>query len=106
MTARFPAAALSLVLAAAGLAGADDKTAAPAPAASPALESFKALAGEWVAAEDNPLVKKGDLVARYEVTAGGSAVVETIFPGRPHEMRTVYTADGARPPPSPRAAWA
>jgi hypothetical protein len=93
MTAGFPAAVLSLVLAAASLAGTDDKHAAAA--ASPPFESFKALAGEWVAAEDNELVKKGDLVARYEVTAGGSAVVETIFPGRPHEMRTVYTVDGA-----------
>jgi hypothetical protein len=33
-------------------------------------------------------------VARYAVTANGSAVVETIFPGSPHEMVTVYHADG------------
>lgn len=61
---------------------------------SPALERFKALAGDWVSAEDGEMVKKGDLVARYAVTAGGSAVVETIFPGGPHEMVTVYHADG------------
>jgi hypothetical protein len=90
MIARIPAAALSLVLASAALANGQ---AAPA-AGAPALDSFKALAGEWVAAEDNQLAKKGQLVARYEVTAGGSAVVETIFPGHPHEMRTVYTAEG------------
>jgi hypothetical protein len=65
----------------------------PAPA-SPALEKFKSLAGEWVAAEDGPMSKKGDLVARYSVTAAGSAVVETVFPGTEHEMVTVYTADG------------
>jgi hypothetical protein len=40
------------------------------------------------------MVKKGDLVARYAVTAVGSAVVETVFPGSPHEMVTVYHADG------------
>ena len=68
-----------------------------APAGKPAsatLERFKALAGEWVAAEDGEMSKKGDLVARYAVTAGGSAVVETVFPGSPHEMVTVYHADG------------
>ena len=65
------------------------------PASSPALDRFKALAGEWVAAEDSELSKKGDLVARYAVTAAGSAVIETVFPGSPHEMVTVYHADGS-----------
>ena len=82
------------------LASAAVTLAAPAPppgeskAASPAFERFKALEGEWVAAEDGEMTKKGDLVARYAVTAGGSAVVETIFPGSPQEMVTVYHADG------------
>ncbi len=73
---------------------------APAPAASTGrtssagLDRLKALAGEWVAAEDGEMAKKGDLVARYSVTAHGSAVVETVFPGSPHEMVTVYHADG------------
>jgi len=62
--------------------------------ASAAFERFRSLAGEWVAAEDGEMVKKGDLVARYALTAGGSAVVETVFPGSPHEMVTVYHADG------------
>jgi hypothetical protein len=62
--------------------------------ATPSFERLKALAGEWVAAEDNEMAKKGDLVARYAVTAAGSAVVETVFPGSPHEMVTVYHADG------------
>jgi hypothetical protein len=64
---------------------------APVPAG---LERLKALAGEWVSAEDGELAKKGDLVARYVVTAAGSAVVETVFPGSAHEMVTVYHADG------------
>lgn len=62
---------------------------------SPALELFRGLAGEWVAAEDGEMFKKGDVVARYAVTAAGSAVVETVFPGTPHEMVTVYHADGS-----------
>jgi hypothetical protein len=72
--------------------------AVPASAAPPthaAFERVKALAGEWVAAEDGEMMKKGDLVARYAVTAAGSAVVETVFPGSPHEMVTVYHPDGA-----------
>jgi hypothetical protein len=89
----------SLIVAALA-AGAAGAPAAPAPparettAASPAFERFKALAGDWVAAEDGEMSKKGDFVARYAVTAGGSAVVETVFPGSPHEMVTVYHADG------------
>ena len=63
-------------------------------AGSPAFEKFKALAGEWVAAEDGDMVKKGDLVARYSLTGGGSAVVEDLFPGTPHQMTTVYHMDG------------
>lgn len=65
------------------------QAAPPAP-----LDRWKALAGEWVAAEDGPMAKKGDLVARYAVTAAGTAVVETVFPGTEHEMVTVYHADG------------
>jgi hypothetical protein len=65
----------------------------PATAVAP-FDRFKNLAGEWVAAEDGDMFKKGDLVARYAVTAAGSAVVETVFPGSPHEMVTVYHADG------------
>jgi len=83
---------VALVLAAGAAAAAP----APAPArpTSAALERFKTLAGEWVAAEDGDMVKKGDLVARYAVTASGTAVVETVFPGSEHEMVTVYHADG------------
>ena len=80
---------LSVVLPAAARAGDAGK-----PSAAPAFERFKSLAGDWVAAEDGEMSKRGDLVARYAVTAGGSAGVETLFPGTPHEMVTVYTAEG------------
>ena len=68
----------------------------PGPAGTPlaAFELFRALAGDWIAADDGEMYKKGDLVARYAVTAAGSAVVETVFPGSPHEMVTVYYSDG------------
>ena len=79
---------------AAGLAGPSLAAAAPTSAGAASLEQLKALAGEWVAAEDNEMVKKGDLVSRYVVSAAGTAVVETVFPGSPHEMVTVYYLDG------------
>jgi len=84
----------ALVLAAGAASAAPAPGAAPARPTSASLEPFKALAGEWIAAEDGDMVKKGDLVARYAVTASGSAVVETVFPGSEHEMVTVYHADG------------
>jgi hypothetical protein len=57
-----------------------------------AFEQFKSLAGDWTGKE---LGKDGhDLHVNYKVTAGGSAVVETIFPGSEHEMVTVIHRDG------------
>jgi hypothetical protein len=88
------AALLALVLSAGAAPASPPAPAAGATPVSAALARFKTLAGEWVAAQDNDMVKKGDLVARYAVTAAGSAVVETVFPGSQHEMVTVYHADG------------
>jgi hypothetical protein len=82
----------SVILAAACILG--TAVLAAAPAASPSFDRFKTLAGDWVAAEDGDMAKKGDLVARYRVTGGGTAVVEDLFPGTPHEMMTVYHMDG------------
>lgn len=56
--------------------------------AAPGLERFKRLAGEWVGPEGS------GIEVTYRVTAGGSAVVETLFPGTEHEMVTVYHLDG------------
>jgi len=84
----------AVVLSAASVSAAPASAPTPARPALASLQKFKTLAGEWVAAEDGDMVKKGDLVARYAVTASGSAVVETVFPGSEHEMVTVYHADG------------
>jgi hypothetical protein len=84
----------ALALAAAGVGAPVRAGSAPATAATPAFAKFQALQGDWIAAEDGPMTKKGDLVARYALTAGGSAVVETLFPGSEHEMVTVYSAEG------------
>src|ERR1700733_13839310 len=73
----------------------DDKAGEkPAPQVTNAgLEKMKKLAGTWVTADKDG--KPTDQVASIiKVTAGGSAVHETIFPGQPHEMVSVYTVDG------------
>ncbi len=59
-------------------------------APSPAFDKLKSLAGEWTLAGGD-----GSVAAAWKVTANGSAVVETLFPGSPHEMLTVYTLRGA-----------
>jgi hypothetical protein len=65
-------------------------------AAAPAnvgLEKMKKLVGTWVEADkDGQPTDK--VVSVIKVTAGGSAVHETLFPGEPMEMVSVYTADG------------
>lgn len=75
-------------LAATPLAGAQDT----APAAS-AFDRFKALTGEWIDV-DGVAGPKGAVLATYRLTGGGSAVVETLFPGARHEMTTIYHRDG------------
>ncbi len=64
----------------------------PAPTNS-AFETMKKLAGTWLLADQDG--KPTDQVASIiKVTAGGSAVHETVFPGQPHEMVSVYTVVG------------
>lgn len=65
-------------------------------AAAPAnvgLEKMKKLVGTWVQADKdgNPTET---IVSVIKLTAGGSAVHETLFPGQEMEMVSVYTADG------------
>ena len=58
-----------------------------------ALDRFAQLAGEWVGKGMHG-GKEQEIRIVYKVTAGGSAVVETIDPGSVHEMVTVIHADG------------
>jgi hypothetical protein len=76
---------------------ADKKPDAPkAGATLPAFEKFKALAGEWTGKEVSGKATEGgmEVHVKYKVSSGGSAVVETIFPGTEHEMVTVIHPDG------------
>jgi hypothetical protein len=59
---------------------------------NPAFEKLKALAGTWTA---NQMTADGPTTSVvYRVTGDGSVIIETMFAGEPHEMVTVYTADG------------
>ena len=65
----------------------------PSPATNAGLEKMKKLAGTWLTADKDG--KATDQVASIiKVTAGGSVVHETLFPGQPHEMISIYTANG------------
>ena len=56
---------------------------------SAGFEKMKKLEGTWTGAPSN--AKEGEKVTiTYKVTSAGSSVVETLFPGMPHEMVSVY----------------
>jgi hypothetical protein len=76
---------LTLVLAPACLVTRDVEDASSAGS----LELLKGLAGSWgpLDASGRPT---GQITHVFRVTAGGSAVEETVFPGTDHEMLTVY----------------
>ena len=79
--------ALSLVSAA-------EPGAAPAFDDRTAFEALKALAGNW----EGKTSEHGEqpVAETFRVIAGGSVVLEDMFPGTPHEMMTVYHMDGDR----------
>ena len=72
----------------------DEKTGKLSPPPSNSgLETMKKLAGTWLAA-DKDGKPTDQVVSIIKVTAGGSVVHETLFPGQPHEMVSIYTVDG------------
>ncbi len=79
---------LTGVVALVGYCLADDHNCS-AKGSSAKLQVFKQLAGEWlkVGEDGRPT---DEVISNYRITSGGSAVIETIFPGTDHEMVTVY----------------
>jgi hypothetical protein len=85
---------LALSLSAASRGGDKSVPKLPAPPTNAALEKMKKLAGTWLLADKDG--KPTDQIASIiKVTAGGSAIHETLFPGQPHEMISIYTVDGS-----------
>src|SRR5262245_15411499 len=85
---------LCLSLGAASHGGDKSAPKLPPPPTTAALEMVKKLAGTWLLADQDG--KPTDQIASIiKVTAGGSAVHETLFPGQPHEMVSIYTVEGS-----------
>ena len=61
----------------------------------PRFERFLALEGDWYAVDEDG-EPTDQLMTSYEVTAGGSAVLERVFPGSPSEMVTLYHLDNGQ----------
>jgi hypothetical protein len=57
------------------------------------FDALKSLEGEWVRLGDDGEATD-EVTSRWEITAAGTAVVETLFPGTEKEMVTVYHRDG------------
>lgn len=67
--------------------GEDQNTPQPPPdISSPELNRIKELAGRWTSTTSMFGKKDEQVFTEYSVTAGGSAVMEKIFPGTPNEM--------------------
>lgn len=73
-------------------AQAAESPAHPMPKLDPAMDRFARLAGRWE--QDLDKDGKAEMTVEYKVTSGGSAVVETLFPGTAEEMTTMYHMDG------------
>lgn len=56
-----------------------------------AFEKLKGLAGTWTGPIGTESGPQGKIT--YEVISGGSVVMEVLFPGEPHEMRSMYHLD-------------
>ena len=75
----------------AGFARANEKEECKMPppyVGSTEFQRMKSLAGAWEG--ENPMSPLGKMKVVYEVTSNGSAVVERLDPGTPHEMVSVY----------------
>ncbi len=62
-------------------------------AAKDVFAKLKSLVGTWEGEASHGSAKFKTKVI-YKLTGGGSSLVETQFPGEPHEMTTVYHLDG------------
>ena len=83
---------VSLILVALSAISRAEDAPAKAQPTNPTFEKIKKLAGTWVEADKDG--KPTDtVVSEIRVTAGGSAVHETQFPGQPMEMVSVYHLD-------------
>jgi hypothetical protein len=60
---------------------------------SPEFETLKTLVGTWEG-KTNMNGKEETIKTTYSLTSGGTALVETLNPGTPMEMVTIYSNNG------------
>ncbi len=82
---------LSFALAAAVAAVLSSPASAQTVDGKAAFQKLKGLAGTWSGPIGSATGPKGRI--SYEVISGGSVVMEVLFPGEPHEMRSMYHLD-------------
>lgn len=80
---------MSLMFTGAAFAGEMPAGWAP-PKISAELERIKALSGKWTGTSQDQGAEAKPVTVTYQVTSGGTAVVETLDPGTSHEMVSVY----------------
>ncbi len=90
-------AALCVMSAAGGGETCQHAAGAASPEIQAAFEKLKTLVGEWElesmqSTDEEHEMQSGNVT--YRLTGGGSALAETLFPGTPHEMITMYHLDG------------
>ncbi len=68
---------------------------AAAPTSSPEFEMMKSLVGTWKGTATME-GKPENIQVKYKLTSGGTAIEETLMPGTPKEMVTVYFLDGSK----------
>ena len=65
----------------------------PVPVLPKEFEQLKRMVGQWEGTTQNEN-KPQPVQAVYELTSGGTAILERLFAGTLHEMVSVYYADG------------
>jgi hypothetical protein len=75
-------------------AAAEEKQPAKAAPKNAGYEKIKALAGDWEVTKGPKEHGLHGGTVSFKPTAGGSAVLETMFAGTEHEMVTLYYVDG------------
>jgi hypothetical protein len=58
------------------------------------FDRLLSLKGEWVRAAEDGTPADTEVVSIWRVTAAGTTVMETLFPGAEHEMVTAYHTNG------------
>ena len=80
----------------ASVAWADKECPMPTVKSSAELETVKSLAGKWMGTARHSNGNEEQTTVEYQVTSGGSAVEEKLFPGTPHEMISMYHDQGGK----------